>query len=155
MTDPSPQRPSPSRPVQYKGSDLDPEKGPGLGCFWFQVGILALFIVLTPLSVRLGWPSWASAVLLFATLGLLLVAGQTVIFLLRLVAADRREGRRRPMASRTPTVGELEDGAAGSATEPGHADDPEAAVDPATAEAPGDASAPETRFDPAAPDPPG
>lgn len=102
-------RPDGPRPIQYKGSDLDPEKGPGLGCFWFQVGVLALFIVLTPLSVRLGWPSWASAVLLFATLGLLLVAGQTVIFLLRLVAADRREGRRRPLASATPTVGELED----------------------------------------------
>jgi hypothetical protein len=41
---------------------------------------------------------------------LLLVAGQTVIFLLRLVAADRRAvGRRRPLASGTPTVGELED----------------------------------------------
>jgi hypothetical protein len=33
-----------------------------------------------------------------------------VIFLLRLVAADRRAaGRRRPLASDTPTVGELED----------------------------------------------
>ena len=40
---------------------------------------------------------------------LLLFAGQTVIFLLRLVAADRRDGRRRPLASSTPTVGELED----------------------------------------------
>jgi hypothetical protein len=150
VTEPSHQRPSSSRPVQYKGSDLDPEKGPGLGCFWFQVGILALFIVLTPLSVRLGWPSWASAVLLFATLGLLLVAGQTVIFLLRLVAADRREGRRRPMASRTPTVGELEDGAAGAAG---------AAAEPASAAAPGDAADPGTPVDPddpaVAPDPPG
>jgi hypothetical protein len=34
-----------------------------------------------------------------------------VIFLLRLVAADRREGRRRPLGSATPTVGELEDAA--------------------------------------------
>jgi hypothetical protein len=40
---------------------------------------------------------------------LLLVAGQTIIFLLRLVAADRRAGRRRPLASDTKTVGELED----------------------------------------------
>ena len=41
---------------------------------------------------------------------LLLVTGQTIIFLLRLVAADRR-GRRRPLASETKTVGELEDAA--------------------------------------------
>jgi hypothetical protein len=39
---------------------------------------------------------------------LLLVAGQTIIFLLRLVAADRR-ARRRPLGSATKTVGELED----------------------------------------------
>ena len=36
--------------------------------------------------------------MLFVTLVLLLFAGQTVIFLLRLVAADRREGRRVPIA---------------------------------------------------------
>ncbi|HSG86001.1 MAG TPA: hypothetical protein VLA23_06650, partial [Candidatus Limnocylindrales bacterium] len=50
-----------------------------------------------------------SAALLIVTLGLLFFAGQTVIFLLRLVAADRREGRRRPLASSSKTVGELED----------------------------------------------
>ena len=49
-----------------------------------------------------------SALLLFATIALLLVSGQTIIFLLRLVAADRR-GRRQPLAARTPTVGQLED----------------------------------------------
>jgi hypothetical protein len=43
---------------------------------------------------------------------LLLITGQTIIFLLRLVAADRREGRRRPMAGSTKTVGELADAAA-------------------------------------------
>ena len=65
-------------------------------------------VVLTPLSVAWHWPEWVSAVLLFTVLILLLFAGQTVIFLLRLVAADRR-GRRRPLASETKTVGELED----------------------------------------------
>ena len=94
----------------YRGEPLDAERGPGLGCFWSQVAVLVVFIVLTPLSVAWGWPSWLSAALLFATIALLLVAGQTVIFLLRLVAADRREeGRRRPLESRTPTVGEIED----------------------------------------------
>jgi hypothetical protein len=95
-------------PIQYKGEDLDAERGPGLGCFRFQVVILVVFIVLTPLTVAWSWPTWISAALLFATIVLLLVAGQTIIFLLRLVAADRRS-RRRPLASATKTVGELED----------------------------------------------
>ena len=95
-------------PVQYKGDDLEAARGPGLGCFWIQIVILVVFIVLTPLSVAWNWPSAASAALLFAVIGLLLITGQTIIFLLRLVAADRR-GRRRPLASPTPTVGELED----------------------------------------------
>jgi hypothetical protein len=71
--------------------------------------VLLLLIVLTPLSVAWEWDPAVSAGLLFLTILLLLFAGQTVIFLLRLVAADRREGRRRPLASATPTVGELED----------------------------------------------
>ena len=98
------------RPVQYKGDDLDPEKGPGLGCFRFQLVVLGIFIVLTPLSVVWQWPDAVSTALLFAVLILLLVTGQTIIFLLRLVAADRR-GRRRPLGSATRTVGELEDAA--------------------------------------------
>jgi hypothetical protein len=114
------ERPS-TGPVQYKGEDLDAERGPGLGCFRFQVGLLVFLIVLTPLSVAWHWPEWISAVLLFAVILLLLFAGQTIIFLLRLVAADRR-GRRRPLASETRTVGELEDEAsgapAGAPTEP-------------------------------------
>lgn len=108
MTDPTPGK-SPVPAVQYKGEALDPDRGPGLGCFRFQLGVLATLIVLTPLSAAWEWPEWVSAALLIAVLVLLLVAGQTIIFLLRLVAADRRAGRRRPMASRSRTVGELED----------------------------------------------
>ena len=109
-TDPTPERPrrATTGPVQYKGEDLEAERGPGLGCFRFQLGLLIVLIFLTPLTVVWQWPAWISAVLLFVVIGLLLVAGQTVIFLLRLVAADRR-GRRRPLASETRTVGELED----------------------------------------------
>jgi hypothetical protein len=74
------------------------------------VVVLVALIVLTPLSVWWRWPAWVSTVLLFATIVLLLVAGQTIIFLLRLVAAERRAaGRRRPLNARTKTVGELED----------------------------------------------
>jgi hypothetical protein len=117
-----PRRPRPTGPIQYKGEELDEARGPGLGCFRFQVVILVVFIILTPLSVVWNWPSWVSAVLLFAVILLLLVTGQTVIFLLRLVAADRRS-RRRPLGSATKTVGELED-EAGSSTPPEDPDRP-------------------------------
>ena len=111
-----PRRPRPTGPVQYRGEDLESERGPGLGCFRIQLVVLAIFIVLTPLSVGWGWAPGVSAGLLFAVILLLLLTGQTIIFLLRLVAADRR-GRRRPLASETRTVGELEDAAAAAIPE--------------------------------------
>ena len=117
-----PRRPRQTGPVQYKGDDLEPERGPGLGCFRFQVAVLAVFIVLTPLSVAWNWPSIVSAGLLFAVILLLLVTGQTIIFLLRLVAMERR-GRRVPLASETKTVGELEDEARAAPT-PGEPEAP-------------------------------
>lgn len=109
-SDPTPPRsPRPTTgPVQYKGDDLEPERGPGLGCFRFQLVVLVTFIVLTPLTVVWNWPATISTVLLFVVLGLLLTTGQTMIFLLRLVAADRR-GRRVPLGGGSRTVGELED----------------------------------------------
>ena len=103
------------QPIQYKGDELDPERGPGLGCFRFQLAVLVVFIVLTPLTVVWGWPAWISTALLFAVILLLLVTGQTIIFLLRLVSADRR-GRRRPLASATRTVGELDEEADAGST---------------------------------------
>ena len=103
--------------VDYKGAPLDAEKGPGLGCFWLQVVVLVVVMFLAPLSAAWEWPVPITIVLLASTLVLLLFVGQTVIFLLRLVAADRRaasaSGRRRPMGSATKTVGELEDEAVG------------------------------------------
>jgi hypothetical protein len=110
-------------PIQYKGDDLDAARGPGLGCFRFQLGVLAFLIVLTPFTVYWGWPTWLSAALLFLVILLLLVAGQTIIFLLRLIAADRR-GRRRPLASATKTVGELDDEARGDGSARGPAEPP-------------------------------
>jgi hypothetical protein len=104
---------SPSqRPIEYKGEPLDAERGPGLGCFRFQVVVLVVAIILTPLTVAWEWPTWISVFLLALTIVLLLVAGQTIIFLLRLVAADRRT-RRRPLGSSTKTVGQIEDEATG------------------------------------------
>jgi len=116
VTSPDPE--STVRPVDYKGEPLDAERGPGLGCFRFQLGLLVFAIVITPLSVVWEWPSPVSAGLLFLTILLLLFTGQTIIFLLRLVAADRRDGRRRPLAGATQTVGELEDAEASAEPEP-------------------------------------
>ena len=45
-----------SAPVEYKGEPLDAERGPGLGCFRFQLVVLVVLIVLTPLSVAWNWP---------------------------------------------------------------------------------------------------
>jgi hypothetical protein len=122
----SPERPTSVRPVDYKGEPLDGERGPGLGCFRFQVVLLVILVILTPFTVAWGWPVEVSVALLFATLILLLFTGQTIIFLLRLVAADRREGRRVPMAGSSPTVGELEDRSVGAAeaVDAGEAADP-------------------------------
>ena len=102
----------------YKGAPLDAERGPGLGCFWTQVVLLVVLLVATPLSVYLSAPSWFSAALLIILLVLLFFVGQTMIFLLRLVAADRRT-RRRPLGPNArKTVGQLE-----AATEPSLSDE--------------------------------
>jgi hypothetical protein len=83
--------------------------------------VLVVVVVLTPLSAAWEWPVPITIVLLATTLVLLLFVGQTVIFLLRLVAADRRaDARRRPLRSATKTVGEIEDEASTDAAgEPG------------------------------------
>lgn len=147
--------PVPTAMPEYRGEELDAERGPGLGCFWVQVILLAVFIVLTPLTAKLGWPPIVSAILLFITLGLLLFVGQTVIFLLRIVAAERR-GRRRPLASTSRTVGEIEDTVVppgdaaprGDATPSGDASEPAGA---ASAPARTDAAAPPSPPDDADP----
>jgi len=93
----------------YKGEPLDSERGPGLGCFWIQAITLGILLILTPITVALAWPPLVSAALLILTLILLLFTGQTVIFLLRLVAADKRNRRTPRSATARKTVGMLED----------------------------------------------
>jgi hypothetical protein len=97
-----------SSPPSYKGAPLDSERGPGLGCFWIQIVLLVALLVATPISVWLAAEPWFSALLLIITLVLLFFAGQTTIFLLRLVAADRRAQRRPLRQGARPTVGQLE-----------------------------------------------
>ena len=107
---------------EYKGGPLDPDRGPGLGCFWAQVVLLVLLLVLTPLSVYMDAPSWLSATLLILILVLLFFVGQTMIFLLRLVAADRRTRRRPIAATARRTVGQLEDAQPAASAEPAASD---------------------------------
>ena len=103
-----PRRPRQTGPVQYKGDDLEAERGPGLGCFRFQVVVLVVFIVLTPLSVAWNWPHRGQHDP--AVRGHRAAAGHRPDDHLPAPprSADRR-GRRRPLASGTKTVGELED----------------------------------------------
>ena len=107
---------TPKAPPDYKGEPLDGERGPGLGCFWIQSALLIIFLVLTPLTVVWAWDPFISGAMLLFTLVLLFFAGQTTIFLLRLVAADRRT-RRRPLdPAAKQTVGQMEDDAANDKT---------------------------------------
>lgn len=113
MEQDEPQPPAVKPGVEYKGGPLDAARGPGLGCFWLQIVVLVVTVFLAPLSAVWNWPVPIVIFLFALVIVLLLFVGQTIIFLLRLVAADRRsDARRRPMASATRTVGEIEDEAA-------------------------------------------
>ena len=121
MIDDSPPRPTaPSRRPQYKGEPLDADRGPGLGCFWTQVVLLVALLIVTPIGVINAWPIWLTGGLLALTLVLVFFTSLTVIFLLRLVAADRRARRAPLRTGATRTVGQLEDDADDS-DEPGMA----------------------------------
>ena len=112
-----PPPPTGPQPPEYKGAPLDANRGPGLGCFWVQVVVLVAVMILAPLSAVLNWGTGIATLLLIAVVVLLLLVGQTSIFLLRLVAADR-SGRRAPLRGRSKTVGELEDEARAAAARP-------------------------------------
>jgi hypothetical protein len=106
----------PERPL-YKGAPLDPDRGPGLGCFWTQAILLAILVVLVPVGVWNGWPIEVTEALLVVTLILVFFVSLTLVFLLRLVAADRR-ARRAPLRSGArQTVGQLEDAARAATSE--------------------------------------
>jgi len=81
--------PAPESMPEYKGGPLDADRGPGLGCFWIQAVALVIAMILAPLSAVLNWPAPIAIGLLFLVVILLLLVGQTSIFLLRIVAADR------------------------------------------------------------------
>jgi hypothetical protein len=81
--------------VRYN-EDLDPNEGPGFGCFITQAILFALILLLIPVGLfAFNWPVWVLVVLLFIDMILLFFVSMTSVFLLRVFFADRRRGRGR------------------------------------------------------------
>lgn len=76
--------------------ELDPNEGPGFGCFIWQAILFALILLLIPVGLfSFSWPVWVLALLLFLDMVLLFLVSMTSVFLLRVFFADRRRGRGR------------------------------------------------------------
>lgn len=76
--------------------DLDPNEGPGFGCFIWQAVLFAGILLLIPVGLfSFNWPIWLLTMLLFIDLVLLFFVSMTAVFLLRVFFADRRGGRGR------------------------------------------------------------
>ena len=76
--------------------ELDPNEGPGFGCFITQAILFAVILLLIPIGLfTFGWPVWLLATLLVVALVLLFFVSMTSVFLLRVFFADRRRGRGR------------------------------------------------------------
>jgi hypothetical protein len=84
--------------------ELDPNEGPGFGCFIWQAVLFAGILLLIPVGLfTLGWPVWLLVTLLFIDMVLLFFVSMTSVFLLRVFFADRRRGLgQSPGAGRTP-----------------------------------------------------
>ncbi|MEO6059145.1 MAG: hypothetical protein ABIQ05_04130 [Candidatus Limnocylindria bacterium] len=82
--------------------ELDPNEGPGFGCFVWQAILFAGILLLIPVGLfTFGWPVWLLVVLLFIDMILLFFVSMTSVFLLRVFFADRRRGRGRAPGSAT------------------------------------------------------
>ena len=81
--------------IRYN-EDLDPNQGPGFGCFVTQAILFALILLLIPVGLfTFNWPVWLLAVLLVVDMVLLFFVSMTSVFLLRVFFAERRRGRGR------------------------------------------------------------
>ncbi len=103
--------------------ELDPNEGPGFGCFVTQAILFAVILLLVPVGVfTFHWPLWLLAVLLFIDMVLLFFVSMTSVFLLRVFFADRRGGRGRTVgAARHATRIISADDAPGDETQKGDA----------------------------------
>jgi hypothetical protein len=84
--------------------DLDPNEGPGFGCFMWQAILFAAILLVIPVGLfSFNWPVWLLASLLFVDLVLLFFLSMTSVFLLRVFFAERRGERGRSLGvSRQP-----------------------------------------------------
>jgi hypothetical protein len=83
--------------------ELDPNEGPGFGCFIWQAILFAIILFLIPLGVfTFGWPVWLLAFLLFVAMILLFFVSMTSVFLLRVFFAERRGARGRSVGVAKP-----------------------------------------------------
>jgi hypothetical protein len=81
--------------IRYN-EDLDPNEGPGFGCFVTQAILFAVILLLIPVGLfAFGWPEWVLITLLIVDMVLLFFVSMTSVFLLRVFFADRRRGRGR------------------------------------------------------------
>jgi len=85
--------------------ELDPNEGPGFGCFVWQAILFAGILLLIPVGLfTFEWPVPVLIALMLIDMILLFFISMTSVFLLRVFFADRRRGRGRSMgAARTPT----------------------------------------------------
>lgn len=89
--------------IRYN-EELDPNEGPGFGCFITQAVLFAGLLLLIPVGLfTFGWPVWLLGLLLFVDLVLLFFVSMTSVFLLRVFFADRRRGRGRGTGATRPT----------------------------------------------------
>jgi hypothetical protein len=90
--------------IRYN-EELDPNEGPGFGCFIWQAILFAVILLLIPVGLfSFNWPVWLLATLLAIDLVLLFFLSMTSVFLLRVFFADRRRGRGRQVGvARRPT----------------------------------------------------
>lgn len=83
--------------------ELDPNEGPGFGCFIWQAILFAGILLLIPVGLfTFGWPVWVLVVLLCVDMFLLFFVSMTSVFLLRVFFADRRRGRGRSLGTARP-----------------------------------------------------
>ena len=80
--------------------ELDPNEGPGFGCFIWQAILFAVILLLIPVGLfTFSWPVWVLIVLLLIDMVLLFFVSMTSVFLLRVFFAERRRGRGRTLGA--------------------------------------------------------
>ncbi len=85
--------------------ELDPNEGPGFGCFVWQAVLFAGILLLIPVGLfTFSWPVWLLVVLLCIDMFLLFFISMTSVFLLRVFFADRRRGRGRTVGVARPAT---------------------------------------------------